>query len=112
VRKGPPIVWEGSLGPDSFEEPIEQFSLESKSDFTRERPLRSYDNARKIGQNAATLRIMSCRCTTTLTAKAVVSSDAREDLYFLLTLIFSDLHLVCRSTYWFIGRCVFRIQAA
>jgi hypothetical protein len=44
VRKGPPIVWEGSLGPDSFEEPIEQFSLESKSDFTRERPLRSYDN--------------------------------------------------------------------
>jgi hypothetical protein len=44
VRKGHPIVWEGSLGPDSFEEPIEQFSLESKSDFTRERPLRSYDN--------------------------------------------------------------------
>jgi hypothetical protein len=37
-------VWEGSLDPDSFEEPIEQFSLESKSDFTRERPLRSYDN--------------------------------------------------------------------
>ena len=25
VRKGPPIVWEGSLGPDSFEEPIEEF---------------------------------------------------------------------------------------
>jgi hypothetical protein len=44
ARKGPLIVWEGSLGPDSFEEPIEQFSLESKSDFTRERPLRSYDN--------------------------------------------------------------------
>jgi hypothetical protein len=37
-------VWEGSLSPDSFEEPIEQFHLESKSDFTRERPLRSYDN--------------------------------------------------------------------
>jgi hypothetical protein len=41
VRKGPPIVWEGSLGPDFFEEPIEQFPLESKTDFTRERPLRS-----------------------------------------------------------------------
>jgi hypothetical protein len=44
VRKGPLIVWEGSLGSDSFEEPIEQFLLESTSDFTRERPLRSYDN--------------------------------------------------------------------
>jgi hypothetical protein len=44
VRKGHPIMWEGSLGPDSFEEPIEQFLLESKSDFTHERPLRSYDN--------------------------------------------------------------------
>jgi hypothetical protein len=44
VRKGPSIMWEGSLGPDSFEVPIEQFSLESKSDFTCERPLRSYDN--------------------------------------------------------------------
>jgi len=43
VRKGPPIVWEGSLGPDSFEEAIEEFPLERKSDFTRERPLRSYD---------------------------------------------------------------------
>jgi hypothetical protein len=44
VRKRPLIVWEGSLGPDSFEEPIEQFSLESKSDFTCEKPLKSYDN--------------------------------------------------------------------
>jgi hypothetical protein len=44
VRKGPPIVWESSLGPDSFEKPIEQFPLKSKSDFTHERPLRSYDN--------------------------------------------------------------------
>ena len=42
VRKGPPIVG-GSLGPDSFEEPIEEFTLERKSDFTRERPLRSYE---------------------------------------------------------------------
>jgi hypothetical protein len=29
-----------------------------------------------------------------MTVEAVVSSDAREDLYFLLTLIFLDLHLV------------------
>jgi hypothetical protein len=54
----------------------------------------------KIDQNAATVRIVSCRCTTTVTVEAVVSSDARDDLYFLLTLIFLDLHLVCRSTYW------------
>jgi hypothetical protein len=44
VRKRPLIVWEGSLGLNSFEEPIEQFPLESKSDFTRKRPLRSYNN--------------------------------------------------------------------
>jgi hypothetical protein len=56
--------------------------------------------ARKIGQNAATVRIASCRCTMTVTVEAIVSLDAREDLYFLLTLILSDLHLVCRSTYW------------
>ena len=43
MREGPPIVWEGSPDPDSFEEPIEEFPLERKSDFTRERPLRSYD---------------------------------------------------------------------
>ena len=43
MRKGPSIVWEGSLGLDSFEEPIEEFPLERKSDFTHERPLRSYD---------------------------------------------------------------------
>ena len=36
-------MWEGSLGPDSFEEPIDEFPLERKSDFTRERPFRSYD---------------------------------------------------------------------
>ena len=42
--KGTPIVWKGSLGPDLFEEPVYQFSSESKSDFTKECPLRGYDN--------------------------------------------------------------------
>ena len=34
--KGTPIMWEGSLGPDFFEEALyERFSVESKSDFTK-----------------------------------------------------------------------------
>jgi hypothetical protein len=42
--KGTPIVWEGSLGPDFFEEVLyERFLVESKSDFTKEAPLRGYD---------------------------------------------------------------------
>lgn len=44
IRKGAAIVWEGSLGPDSFDEPLYEFPIERKRDFTRERPLRSYDN--------------------------------------------------------------------
>jgi hypothetical protein len=32
--KGSPIVWDGSLGPDDFDELVYQFSVESKSDFT------------------------------------------------------------------------------
>jgi len=45
--KGTPIVWEGSLGPDFFEEPVYQFSPESMSDFTKECPLRGYDNRKE-----------------------------------------------------------------
>ena len=38
------IVWEGFLGPDFFEEALyERFPVESKSDFTKEAPLRGYD---------------------------------------------------------------------
>ena len=45
--KGTTIVWEGSLGPDFFKEALyERFSVESKSDFTKETPLRGY-NERK-----------------------------------------------------------------
>ena len=40
-------MWEGSLGPDFFKEALyERFSVESKSDFTKETPLRGY-NERK-----------------------------------------------------------------
>ena len=34
-KKGGPIVWEGSLGPELYDEPVFEFSLESKSDFNR-----------------------------------------------------------------------------
>ena len=41
--KGTTIVWEGSLGPNFFEEALyERFPVESKSDFTEEAPLRGY----------------------------------------------------------------------
>jgi hypothetical protein len=41
--KGTPIMWEGYLGPDFFEEALyERFLVESKSDFTKEAPLRGY----------------------------------------------------------------------
>ena len=43
-RKGPPILWDGSLVPDFFDEPLYEFPLETKSDFTNEAPLRGYDN--------------------------------------------------------------------
>ena len=45
--KRTPIMWEGSIGPDFFEESVYQFSSESKSDFTKECPLRGYDNRKK-----------------------------------------------------------------
>ena len=45
--KGTPIVWEGSLGPDLFEEPVYQFPPESKSDFTKQYPLRRYENRKE-----------------------------------------------------------------
>ena len=46
--KGTTIVWEGSLGPDFFEEALyERFPVESKSDFTKEAPLRGYDERKE-----------------------------------------------------------------
>jgi hypothetical protein len=40
-------VWEGSLGPNFFKEPVYQFPPESKSDFTKECSLREYDNRKE-----------------------------------------------------------------
>ena len=46
--KGTTIMWEGSLGPDFFEEALyEKFPVESKSDFTKEAPLRGYDERKE-----------------------------------------------------------------
>ena len=51
--KGTTIVWEGSLGPDFFEEALyERFPVESKSDFTKEAPM----NGKKSGQNSCMVR--------------------------------------------------------
>ena len=43
-RKGPPIVWPGSIGPEDFPEAVNEFPVESRSDFTKDSPLRWYDN--------------------------------------------------------------------
>ena len=40
-RKGPPVVWDGPLGPDFFPKPIFEFPAQNKREFTRER---WYDN--------------------------------------------------------------------
>ena len=100
VRKGPPIVSEGSLGPDSFKEPIEEFPLERKSDFTCERPLRSYDK-----------RIEDWpKCHHSLDCVVQMYNDCDgggrrffrcpRGFVFPLNSSFLDLHLVCSSTYW------------
>ena len=48
VTKGNPFLWEGPLGPEDFEEAIyDRFPLESKHDFTKEAPLRGYDDRKE-----------------------------------------------------------------
>ena len=37
-------MWEGSIGPDFFSKAVYEFPFESMSDFTKETPLRGYDN--------------------------------------------------------------------
>jgi hypothetical protein len=44
-------VWEGSRGPDFFQEVVYEFPVESKSDFTNETPLRGYDNRKEDWPN-------------------------------------------------------------
>ena len=40
--------WEGPLGPNFFEEALyERFLVEGKSDFTKETPLRGYDERKE-----------------------------------------------------------------
>jgi len=48
-RKGPPIVWEDgpTVGPEFFGEAVYEFPVECKSDFTKDSPLRGYDNRRE-----------------------------------------------------------------
>ena len=46
-RKGPPVVWDGPLDPDFFLEPIFEFLAQNKREFTRETPLRWYDNRKE-----------------------------------------------------------------
>jgi hypothetical protein len=43
-RKGPPIVWERSVGLESYSEAMYEFPVESKGEFTKEKPLRGYDD--------------------------------------------------------------------
>ena len=48
-RKGPPIVWEDgpTVGPEFFGEAVYEFPVECKFDFTKDNPLRGYDNRRE-----------------------------------------------------------------
>ena len=47
VGKGLPIVWEGSVGPEIYPEPVYEFPVQSKSDFSTTKPLRGYDNRKE-----------------------------------------------------------------
>jgi hypothetical protein len=55
-RKGPPIVREGSIGPESYSEAVYEFPVESKGEFTRRSLLEDTMTARKIGQNVCMVR--------------------------------------------------------
>ena len=48
-RKGPPIVWEDgpTVGPEFFGEAVYEFPVECKSDFSKDSPLRGYNNRRE-----------------------------------------------------------------
>ena len=40
-------MWAGSIGPESFSEAVYEFPIGSRSDFTKDSPLRVYDNRRE-----------------------------------------------------------------
>ena len=50
ARERTPIVWAGSIGPEFFSEAMYEFLVESRSDFTKDSPLRGYDNRREDWQ--------------------------------------------------------------
>jgi hypothetical protein len=50
VWKGPPICYDGPLGPNYFEEAAYEFLVQSKRDFNKKVRLRSYDNRREDWQ--------------------------------------------------------------
>jgi hypothetical protein len=45
--KGPSIVWKGSVGSESYSEAVYEFSVESKGEFTKEKPRRGYDDRKE-----------------------------------------------------------------
>ena len=61
LRKGPPIVWEGPVGPEIYPEPVFEFSVQSKSEFTTTKPLRGYDNSKEDWPKCMTEGEDGCR---------------------------------------------------
>ncbi|CAN6233880.1 unnamed protein product [Urochloa humidicola] len=47
-KKGLPTVWDDSLGPEYFREPVYEFPKESKCEFNKQNPLRGYDNKKEV----------------------------------------------------------------
>ena len=54
--KGTPIVWEGSLGPDFFEEPVYQFPPRARVILLKSALSKDMITRRKIGQNACMVK--------------------------------------------------------
>ena len=54
--KGTPIVWEGSLGPNFFEEPVDQFSPRARVISPKSALLEDTITEKKIGQNVGMVR--------------------------------------------------------
>ena len=46
-RKGAPIAWDGSIGPNFLGEAVCEFPVECKSDFSNDNPPRGYDNRKE-----------------------------------------------------------------
>ena len=40
-------MWEGPVGPEIYPEPVFEFPVQSKSEFTTTKPLRGYDNRKE-----------------------------------------------------------------